>query len=67
MTVVVVNRLQDIIAQSSTGLAAKVDHQQWQSLQSGQAGASSAPATTAARRGTFDISVRTYTLKSRSS
>ena len=50
MIAVVVKRLQVRITQGSTGLAARVDHQQLQSQQSGQAGANSAPTTTAARR-----------------
>ena len=67
MIAVVVKRLQVRIAQGSTGLAAKDDHQQWQSQQPVQAGVNSAPAIIAARRGTCDTSVRIYTRRSRSS
>ena len=63
---VVDKRLQVRIAQGSTGLAAKVDHQHWPLQPSAQARVSSAPDITVARRGTFAISVRTYTRRSRS-
>ena len=65
MIAVVDKGLQDRIAQGSTGLAARDDHQQQQSQQWAQAGVNSAPAITAARRGTCDTSVRTCTRRSR--
>ena len=67
MIAVVVKRLQVRIAQGSTGLAARVDHQQLQSQQSVQAGVNSARAITAARRGTCGTSAQIYTRRSRSS
>ena len=63
MIAVVVKRLQETIAQGSTGLAARVDHQQLRSLLSEQVGASSAPAINAARRGISGMCARTYTQK----
>ena len=63
MIAVVVKRLQVRIAQGSTGLAARVDHRHLRSQLSEQAGVSSTPAISAARRGISGISARTYTQK----
>ena len=66
MIAVVDKHLQVRIAQGSTGLAAKVDHPQWQLPASAQAGGSSDPAITVARKDIFATSVRTYTRRSKS-